>query len=364
MIKLDIQRFANLYFNNNDRWNRIVNPVKQDVPLRGSNIAGPLGWKIIQDYSEMDADKNLYFLFKKIEEPTGPDNMLVIVNNRASSEITGIDVSVTPQGGTVVGDYVIGSSEATKILSKQDESTFDPWINNMVSVDFAFDGDTLDTAFADGSSIKCTVSIYINDGTLSNIPIVNGTITPTSLVTEAGYIYYSEKDPVSVNVNYSLFNKNYNSWQEVLDSYPDDHPQFVVELFFEMVAPKACLSEDTKIKTLNGNLYISDLELGDKVLDKNNQETEVIKTYNHKINKVYKISLSNGEIIECSHDHKFVLDNNEIKTADQLTKKDILNNISIENIEIENKEIEVYEIKTQSNTYQLNNGIVCECEEI
>lgn len=364
MIKLNIQRFANLYFNDNDKWNRVVNPVKQDVPLRGSNIAGPLGWKIIQDYSEMDADKNLYFLFKKTEEPTGPENMLVIINNKVPSVITGIDVSVTPQEGATVSEYVEGSTEAAKITSRQDESTFDPWTNNMALLGLTFEGDTLDTVFANGSSIKCTVSIYINDGTSDNTPIINGWITQTSLVTGAGYIYYTEKNPVSVNVNYSFSSKNYDSWQEVLNVYSDPCAQFVVELFFEIVTGSACLSENAKIKTLNGDLYISDLELGDKVLDKDNQETEIIKTYNHKISKVYKISLSDGEIIECSHDHRFILDDNKIKTADQLIKEDILNNISIENIEIEDKEIEVYEIKTQSNTYQLSNGIICECEEI
>ena len=106
------------------------------------------------------------------------------------------------------------------------------------------------------------------------------------------------------------------------------------------------------------------MELGDKVIDKDNQETEITKIYNHKIDTVYQIHLDNDETIECSYDHKFLVDGGKATTAAQLKENDKLGQHTITSIDIINKELDVYEIKTESNTYTLANGIICECENI
>jgi hypothetical protein len=121
------------------------------------------------------------------------------------------------------------------------------------------------------------------------------------------------------------------------------------------------LSAETLIKTLNGDIQISLLNINDK-LDNNNIVEKIVK---HNRNYYYEVILSNDETIKASNDHRFILANNEIKMTEQLQIDDYLtDSLYVKDIKQINKSLDMYEIKTSTNKYELYNGIICECENI
>ena len=131
----------------------------------------------------------------------------------------------------------------------------------------------------------------------------------------------------------------------------------------------ACLAKGTKIMIPgNKTKAIDKLKVGDKVIDAEGKETIITKVFSHKVPMVFDITLPNGNIITASSHHKFkigkffrkacqVAKDSELVRQDQSTYK-------VVSCDIREEEIEVYEILTESNTYTLDNGLICECEAI
>lgn len=90
---------------------------------------------------------------------------------------------------------------------------------------------------------------------------------------------------------------------------------------------KWCLTKDTSITTLNGEVAISELRSGDLVLSKNNdlQEwKEVYHLYERPVEEdIYHIELENGNALKITGNHK-VYTNRGLIQASMLTEEDEL----------------------------------------
>lgn len=81
-----------------------------------------------------------------------------------------------------------------------------------------------------------------------------------------------------------------------------------------------CLLKGTKIVlSRNRNTNIENIKIGDKLISWNEkklclEETEVLKTISRKIDKIFKIKLSDGKTISVSEEHPFYVEGNWIKT--------------------------------------------------
>ena len=84
----------------------------------------------------------------------------------------------------------------------------------------------------------------------------------------------------------------------------------------------ACLNPNTLVKTESDSKKIGDLLLGDKVLTRNGLEP-VINKFEYEDAQVYEITLENGDVIEATGQHKFVV-NGEWKSVEDLKAGDIL----------------------------------------
>ena len=84
----------------------------------------------------------------------------------------------------------------------------------------------------------------------------------------------------------------------------------------------ACLNPNTFVKTESGSKKIGDLLLGDKVMTRNGLEP-VINKFEYEDAQVYEITLENGDVIEATGQHKFVV-NGEWKSVEDLIAGDTL----------------------------------------
>ena len=131
----------------------------------------------------------------------------------------------------------------------------------------------------------------------------------------------------------------------------------------------ACLKGDTPILVKgNKKKNIEDIKEGDIVIDAEGKETKVIKTLSHDIDMTFNIELSNNDILTASYGHKFSI-KNHFRRACQVVKDHELDRqdgsvFKVINTEVKQETITVYEILTESKTYVLGNGIICECEDI
>lgn len=131
----------------------------------------------------------------------------------------------------------------------------------------------------------------------------------------------------------------------------------------------ACLKGDTPIKIKGGKTKaIKSIKVGDTVIGADGKETKVIKLYNHKVPVTFNITLSNDDVLVASDCHKFSI-KGHYRYACQVVKDHKLDRVDgstfdVLATEIKEEETEVYEILTESGTYTLGNGIICECEAI
>lgn len=131
----------------------------------------------------------------------------------------------------------------------------------------------------------------------------------------------------------------------------------------------ACLKGDTPIKIKGGKTkMIKSIKVGDTVIGADGKETKVIKLYNHKVPITFNITLSNDDTLVASDCHKFSI-KGHYRYACQVVKDHKLDRVDgstfdVLGTEIKQEETEVYEILTESGTYTLGNGIICECEAI
>ena len=131
----------------------------------------------------------------------------------------------------------------------------------------------------------------------------------------------------------------------------------------------ACLKGDTPIKTSSSKTkQIKNIQVGDTVIDAEGNKTKVVKVFSHTVNTTFNITLSNEDVLVASYGHKFSI-NNHFRRACQVLKDHKLDRqdgskFDVVATEIKQEEMEVYEILTESGTYTLGNGIICECEAI
>lgn len=177
-------------------------------------------------------------------------------------------------------------------------------------------------------------------------------------------LYYASLDQMSV--------EPYISYDLISDS-PETAPYYNVPLEggtpsikFTLGMAKACLVEDTKIKTPNGDIAIKDIKEGDIVIDRDGNETKVIKTYSHDTTKLYNIGTEN-EVISGTFDHKFETNYGVIPACNIVKDLELITldgNKKVLYQRIFDKKATVYEIKTEANNYTLANGVICHCENI
>lgn len=131
----------------------------------------------------------------------------------------------------------------------------------------------------------------------------------------------------------------------------------------------ACLKGDTPVKIKGGKTKaIKSIKVGDTVIGADGKETKVIKLYNHKVPVTFNITLSNDDVLVASDCHKFSI-KGHYRYACQVVKDHKLDRVDgstfdVLATEVKEEETEVYEILTESGTYTLGNGIICECEAI
>lgn len=141
------------------------------------------------------------------------------------------------------------------------------------------------------------------------------------------------------------------------------------KLYITVGGAAACLDGETLIKKDEEHyIYIKDLQKGDIILDRDGKETKIEKIVSHIDKIYYTIKLEDNSVIKATSGHKFLTDRGICSTS-ILTNglKMILNDGSRKEIKAVYRTLqdkEVYEIKTTSNSYQLYNGIICECEVI
>lgn len=330
-------------YKNNGKWNKLLSLAQEQVPLRGSVVPGPIKWSAVNSTTECTDSKTLYFVFG--EEETNPTYETLTAQAK----------------GATYGDSIFGGSGSHTLVVKNSDSEQNeyPYTVSLNGSGFYTD---LEFSVVTNKPFQLGITFsYGLDPSMSSNQVSLG----ATLLDLISYESFSFNTVVTgtegVGQTYWFPTTSSSGTQLTFDWLKNANLRITSSV---SEYGQACLSGDTKIKTLNNDIYISDLELGDKVIDKDNQETEITKIYNHKINTVYQIHLDNDETIECSYDHKFLVDGGKATTAAQLKENDKLGQHTITSIDIINKELDVYEIKTESNTYTLANGIICECENI
>ena len=154
-----------------------------------------------------------------------------------------------------------------------------------------------------------------------------------------------------------IFIKLFNGEQEVVRAvdYSDDAWKAVSKI------PCNCFTAGTKVITDEGEKNIEDVEVGDKVLskDENTGEVaykEVTATFNHETDEIYKIHVGD-QVIESTFNHPFYVEGkgwtfvNDLKVGDLLVQSDE-NKLKIDSIELEHKHVTVYNMTiSQFHTY-------------
>lgn len=97
-----------------------------------------------------------------------------------------------------------------------------------------------------------------------------------------------------------------------------DIPMIVVNHVYQT----QCLDGDTKIKTKNGNMKISEIKVGDEVFSLNGLQ-KVLNVYtplelDGKDKDFYEMEFDDGSIVRCTHDHKFLMKDGEWKEANEI----------------------------------------------
>lgn len=323
-----------LSYKNGGNWNKILSLAQEQVPLKGSIMPGPIKWSAVNSITECTDSKTLYFVFGEEEiNPTYETVSMKYTISNSAYNIANI---------SSIGLMFNNDSNSKTILNYNNESS-----SFLSGVETKYINNALPQIFIDFTGKQLTVygEIAVRDPETTGL-LYNFSLNQQNVISGQPITFESDSSGISFS---EAIHSGSVSCTIYINSTSHGH---------------ACLSENTKIKILNNDIYIGDLELGDKVIDKDNQETEITKIYNHKIDTVYQIHLDNDETIECSYDHKFLVDGGKAVTAAQLKENDKLGQYTIVSIDVINKELDVYEIKTESNTYTLANGIICECENI
>ena len=102
------------------------------------------------------------------------------------------------------------------------------------------------------------------------------------------------------------------------------HVYQTMDLYAQKKVSGGCLVPDSLIQTPNGLVPIKDIKVGDSVINCFGEDGTVIKTFRFK-KPTIKFDFSDGTSIECSYDHKFMVENGddvEWKKASELNEND------------------------------------------
>ncbi|OAS14692.1 polymorphic toxin-type HINT domain-containing protein [Paenibacillus oryzisoli] len=122
-----------------------------------------------------------------------------------------------------------------------------------------------------------------------------------------------------------------------------------------------CFTAGTKVQTDEAEKNIEDIEVGDRVLSKDEKTgevayREVTATFNHETDEIYKI-LVGGQTIESTFNHPFYVEGKgwtfvkDLKIGDMLVQSDG-NTLKIDSIELEHKNVTVYNMTVEEfHTY-------------
>ncbi|MCM3040575.1 polymorphic toxin-type HINT domain-containing protein [Paenibacillus motobuensis] len=122
-----------------------------------------------------------------------------------------------------------------------------------------------------------------------------------------------------------------------------------------------CFTAGTKVLTDEGEKNIEDIEVGDKVLSKNEDTDEVAykevtATFNHETDEIYNIHVG-GQMIESTFNHPFYVKDRgwtfvkDLKVGDLLVQSDG-NTLKVDSIELEHKQATVYNLRVDDfHTY-------------
>ena len=112
-----------------------------------------------------------------------------------------------------------------------------------------------------------------------------------------------------------------------------------------------CFTAGTKVKTDHGEKNIEDIQVGDRVLSKDETTgevayKEVTATFNHETDEIYKIHVG-GQAIEATYNHPFWVDGKGWTFVKDLKVGDLLvqsggNTLKIDSIELLHKHVTVY----------------------
>lgn len=328
------------YYNNEETFNLNPSYISEGLQYKNLSSIKPSGWAVVTDRSECTDPSILYFVVNKNKTLTLPTffaNIEVWNEGYSNSSVTAWD-----RAGVVIDgiEYTTDCSAASSVKETNIDFSL-PETEPSVSV----------IAYWTGA-----VSMYLGGGLA--LYDARGRLIWNKY--RNSYAYTTSGTAIEVTDDF-FWTETGDSWKTAYDkcSYA------ILQTYITDSAGSACVAAGTKVKTQNGDTNIEDLKIGDIVIDRYGNLVPIIKTYGHYISQVYLVELNNGDIIECSYDHKFLTRKGEVLQAQHLQEDlELMGDLVIKSINKENKEIPVYEIVTTSGTYQLSNGIVCECEVI
>ncbi|MCM2997178.1 polymorphic toxin-type HINT domain-containing protein [Paenibacillus cellulositrophicus] len=175
------------------------------------------------------------------------------------------------------------------------------------------------------------------------------------------------------------------SWakEQLLDAYDKWYSQYLLEVAGSSVAFGIgvgnvknngrtgtgcnCFVAGTKVQTDEGEKNIEDIEVGDKVLSKN-EETgevaykEVLLRLTMSPDEIYKVHVGD-QVIESTYNHPFWVDGKEWTYVKDLKVGDLLvqsggNTLKIDSIELENKHVTVYNMTVDEFHTYFVSGLV------
>jgi RecA/RadA recombinase len=100
-------------------------------------------------------------------------------------------------------------------------------------------------------------------------------------------------------------------------------PMIVTNHTYDVIG---CALKGTMIRTSNGNVDISEIEVGDYVNTIVGPK-KVINTYRYSFDEYYEVELENGSIYKLTGEHKLMTQEGEWKKVSELTEEDVIINI-------------------------------------
>lgn len=340
---------------------KLVTIGREEVPYRGSSPITPTGWTISREKENAVDPSKLYFIFPPDTSLIRKLKVNVTYDSTYFASVGDIEVHIN----TSSGEYtVLAEKEKDYIVDVElyRDGILEDYMGGYgITANFTTTSNLTDTMSTKVSSTlyvfgQCSEEVHQDKfwwtpsyANMQNVPISSGNSTGCI----QGY-WYEEGDDFALGI---------------LKDEPYSYLR--LDLFFYIVnnSGSACLTGDTLIATPNGAIAINELKVGDIVYDVNNKETEIIKYYGHNTDKIYTLELENKNKVQCSYDHQFVTIDNTIITAQDCKEGALIlcdnSLVKIVNIEISEGTITpVFEILTETGTYQLDNGIVCQSEKI